>query len=163
MKETDTSGKHRICIDAQMILLLYFEQRRPFEVWMTNGSDDRRGFIRIPFQTGVEIKAGAFAIRSDSEINVSMSGLRLPFTGAAPDPGTMCHASIVLQAFDNRVAIEVSGKIIRAEPGSLAIEFTELDADSYHHLRQLIMHNTDDPEKAEQEFNAHWGIKRPVL
>ncbi len=44
---------------------------------------------------------------------------------------------------------------------SLAVEFTELDPDSYNHLRRLILSNAKDPEKAEQEFESHWGIRRP--
>jgi len=126
---------------------------------MPEDSIDRRGFIRIPFKTGVEIDAGAFTIRLDTEINVSMGGLRVPFAGAVPQTGTACRVSIVLQASGKRVTIEASGKIVRIGPGSLAIEFTELDPESYQHLKQLILYNAEDAEKAEQEFIAHWGIK----
>jgi hypothetical protein len=68
----------------------------------------------------------------------------------------------MLSSFESKLLIEADGKIIRSEPSSLAVEFTRLDLDSYHHLRQLILNNTDDPEKAEQEFSSHWGI-RPRL
>jgi hypothetical protein len=51
--------------------------------------------------------------------------------------------------------------VIRSAPGSLAVSFTELELDSYDHLRRLIMNNTDEPERAEREFLSHWGIRRP--
>jgi hypothetical protein len=126
---------------------------------MPNELNDRRSFLRIPFKTEVTIETGGILIRSESEINVSMSGLSMPFTGPAPEPGMSCSAAIILKAFENRVAIEAKGKIIRSDGGSLAVEFTELDIDSYNHLRQLILNNSEDTEKAESEFIAHWGIR----
>jgi hypothetical protein len=68
----------------------------------------------------------------------------------------------MLSSFESKLLIEADGNIVRSEPSSLAVEFTRLDLDSYYHLRQLILNNTDDPEKAEQEFSSHWGI-RPRL
>jgi hypothetical protein len=130
---------------------------------MAEGSRDRRGFIRIPFKTEVKIEADSTVFWSDEEINVSMSGVRLSFKGPIPKPGSACRVSILLKAFENRISIDAGGKIVRSEPGSLAVEFSELDLDSYNHLRQLILNNTEDPERAEQEFINHWGIKRPSL
>jgi len=127
---------------------------------MTNDPNNRREFIRVPFQTTVEVRAGQDVIRSESGINISMNGLRMAYTGAVPPAGTPCRASIILRAFENRIAIEASGTIVRSEPGCFAVEFTELDPDSYGHLRQLIRYNADDPEKAEEEFTTHWGIKK---
>jgi hypothetical protein len=127
---------------------------------MPNGLNDRRGFLRRPFKTEVTIESGGLLIRSDSEVNVSMSGLSMPFAGgAAPEHGAPCSASITLKAFENRILIEAKGKIIRSDRRNLAVEFTELDVDSYNHLRQLILNNSEDPERAEAEFSAHWGIR----
>lgn len=129
---------------------------------MTDEPVDRRDFLRVPFNTEVEVKAGARVIRSNKGINISMSGLHFSSDEPAAPPGTPCHARVILSAPGHRLAIEADGSIIRSEPGSLTVEFTGLDLDSYHHLRQLILNNTDDPEKAEQEFIAHWGIRRPA-
>jgi hypothetical protein len=120
---------------------------------------ERREFIRIPFNTEVEIDVGGRVIRSNKGINISMSGIHLSTDDSAPSRGTICRVSITLHALENRVTIEAGGKISRSVPGSLAIEFTELEVDSYHHLRRLILLNADEPEKAEQEFIAHWGIR----
>ena len=129
---------------------------------MTTGPADRRGFIRVPFRTEVAVRVGDRIIRANTEINVSMGGLHMMSDDALPAPGVPCRVSIMLSSFENKLLIEADGKVIRSEPGSLAVEFTQLDLDSYHHLRQLIINNTDEPEKAEQEFASHWGI-RPRL
>jgi hypothetical protein len=128
---------------------------------MAEQPKDRRGFIRIPFNTDAEIQAGEQVLRSQNGIDISMSGLRITTGDAVPAEGTPCAVKITLKSFVNSLSIEAKGKIIRSAAGTLAVQFTELDLDSYHHLRQLILNNTQEPEKAEQEFNAHWGIRPP--
>jgi hypothetical protein len=130
---------------------------------MTGDAGERREFIRIPFNTEVEVDVGGRVIRSNKGINISVSGIHLSTDDSAPPRGTLCRVSVKLYAPENRVTIEAGGKISRSVPGSLAIEFTELDVDCYHHLRRLILLNADEPERAEQEFIAHWGIRRPAF
>jgi hypothetical protein len=126
---------------------------------MASRPSERREFIRIPFAAEVQINAEGKAIRSKKGINISMGGLHLSAVNAKLTPGARCRVVILLNTVDHGPALEAEGKVIRSEPGSLAIEFTELDLDSYHHLRRLILLNTDEPDKAEQEFIAHWGIR----
>lgn len=126
---------------------------------MVNWKDDKRGFIRVPFNTEVEVLAQGRAIRSRKGIDISMSGLRLSTGDAVPAEGSPCEVTIILEALENRVLVKAGGKVIRSEPGSLAVEFTELDLDSYCHLRQVILYNTDEPGKSERELAAHWGIR----
>jgi hypothetical protein len=130
---------------------------------MKSESRDRRGFIRIPFKTDVKIDAGICHISTDAETDISMSGLRTSFPGNVPEIGTLCKISIILHGFGNQVSIEATGKVIRSERESLAVEFSEIDLESYQHLRLLILNNTGDPEKAEQQFKAHWGIRKVSL
>ena len=125
---------------------------------------EKREFIRVPFNTEVEIQAGNRTIRSKSGINISLTGLHAATDQEeVPPAGTSCCAKIILRASETRVVIEAKGTVVRSRPGSLAVEFTELDLDSYNHLRQLIINNADDPGRAEQEFVDHWGIRRPSL
>jgi hypothetical protein len=128
---------------------------------MQKREDDRRGFVRVPFNTEVEVDVQGKVLRSREGINLSMSGIRLDLGEPIPSPGTPCRVKIILQASANRVTLGANGKVVRSAPGSLAVEFSELDVDSYHHLRNLILNNTDEPEKAEREFASHWGIRPP--
>jgi hypothetical protein len=77
---------------------------------MANGPIDRRGFIRIPFNTEIEINIGEGVIRSDKGINVSMSGLRLSSVDTVLTPGISCLVSIILYAVANAVPIEARGR-----------------------------------------------------
>lgn len=122
--------------------------------------DERRDFIRIPFMTEAVVRAGALVVRATGGIDVSMNGLRISTEDAVPAENTPCEAQIILGSSDSdRVVIGAKGVVVRSKPGSLAVHFTEIDLDSYWHLRQLILMNADEPEKAEREFVSHWGIR----
>ncbi len=129
---------------------------------MRKPSADKREFIRIFFNAEAEVLVDGKVIRSNKGINISMGGLHL----ATPDsaqPGASCRIVVRLRKENHPVEIKIGGVIARSAPGGLAVEFTELDFDSYQHLRRLILLNTSEPEKAEEEFIAHWGIRRPAL
>jgi hypothetical protein len=128
---------------------------------MTDQAREKRGFIRVPFNTEVEIHIGDRTIRSGSGVNISMRGLRVSTEQEAPAAGAPCSAKIILKASKDRVSILAEGTIVRSEQGSVAMEFSGLDIDSYHHLRQLIINNAENAEQAEQEFIEHWGIRKP--
>lgn len=128
---------------------------------MNAGAEEKRGFIRVPFKTGVEVRAQGRTIRSQAELNISMSGIRLRTSESVPPVETPCQVTIHLGTLEEPVIIEAKGKTIRSETGSLAVEFSELELDSYHHLRQLIVNNAGNPQRAEEEFQAHWGIRTP--
>jgi hypothetical protein len=128
---------------------------------MVDRKEERRGFVRVPFNTEVEVEANGKTVRSREEINLSMSGIRLNTNEAIPSPGSTCRVKILLQASDNRVTLGANGKVVWSAPGTLAVEFSDLDLESYHHLRNIILNNTDEPEKAEREFTSHWGIRPP--
>lgn len=125
---------------------------------MANHENERRKFMRIPFHAAAEINAHLFSCRTESGIDVSMSGLHMNYNGTVPAAGSICVVTLYLHPDDERITIDAAGKIVRSEPGSIAVEFTGLDPDSLHHLRQLILNNADDPEKAESEFDARWSF-----
>jgi hypothetical protein len=124
---------------------------------------EKRAFVRVPFRTEVLIKTATAAIRSTAEIDVGLRGLRVPIEQAPPPAGAPCKVTITLHTSEPGVVIEASGVVVRSGPGSLAVEFAELDLDSYQHLRQLIISNAADPEQADSEFAAHWGLRKPHL
>ncbi len=128
---------------------------------MATGPQEKREFVRVPFKTEVEVRTGDRLIRSTEGINISMKGLHASIDGSAPAAGSPCAVKIFLRGTEEGVTIEANGVVVRAEGGDVSVEFKKLDYDGYHHLRQLILNNTDDPERAEQEFDAHWGIRKP--
>lgn len=124
------------------------------------GESDRREFIRVPFRSETAVRTADRTIRASSTLDLSMNGIRIMTGEPVPREGTKCGIEIALSGSDPVVVIEARGEVVRSEPGTLAVHFTEVDLDSYLHLRQLILNNANDPEKAEQEFRSHWGIRK---
>jgi len=126
---------------------------------MRGTTAERRSFIRVPFKSEVRVETGGTLIRADGALDISMNGIRVPYAGPVRERAR-CQVTIVLQPPPVEVTIRAAGRIIRSEAGSLAVELTELDPDSYNHLRRLILNNAREPDQAEQEFESHWGIRR---
>jgi len=128
---------------------------------MSSQSTEKRGFNRVPFNTEVEVRVQDRSIRSKEGINISMSGIRISTREVVPPEEAPCQVTINLGGQANPVLINAKGKMVRSGAGSLAVEFTQIDPASYHHLKQLIVNNADDSERAEREFSTHWGIRKP--
>jgi len=128
---------------------------------MSSQATEKRGFSRVPFNTEVEVRAQGRSIRSQEGINISMSGIRMSTREVVPPEVAPCQVTINLGGQDKPALINAKGKMVRSGAGSLAVEFTQIDPESYHHLQQLIANNANDSKRAEREFSAHWGIRKP--
>jgi hypothetical protein len=124
--------------------------------------EERRDFMRVPFQTATTVRTQDRTLWSSNTLDLSMNGIRIGTDEAPPPPGTLCEIEVVLSEDDPPVIIEARGTVVRSAPGTLAVRFDEVDFDSYLHLRQIVMHNADDPDRAEQQLRQHWGIRRPA-
>jgi hypothetical protein len=122
---------------------------------------ERREFIRVPFRTSLAVRTQDRTIWSTNSLDISMTGLRASTQAAPPEEGTTCEVEIVLSEAEPPVIIEARGAIVRSAPGTIAVHFTEIDLDSFGHLRQVVLNNTGDPDQAEEELRSHWGIRKP--
>jgi len=129
------------------------------QITMMKPENEKREFVRVPVRMGTTVRTSDRTIWSSNTLDISMNGLRVATTETVPPEGTFCEVEIVLAEAPDPVIIETRGSIVRSEPGTLAVHFSEVDVDSYEHLRQLILNNSEDPERAEKEFGAHWGIR----
>ncbi len=123
--------------------------------------EDKREFSRVPFRIRTTVRTPDRTIWSSSTLDVSLGGLRIETTEQAPPEGTKCEIEIVLAESPEPAIIEARGEVIRSAPGTLAVRVDEIDIDSYEHLKQLVLQNAEDPEQAERQFFAHWGIRKP--
>jgi hypothetical protein len=128
---------------------------------MDSRAQEQREFLRVPFATEVSVQTSDRVYSSTKAINISMRGLCFSLEGTCPEQGSSCGVKIYLGAGEAREIIEAKAWVVRSEVGTVAVEFTEIDLESYYHLQRLIILNADDPEQAEKELCAHWGILRP--
>ena len=122
-------------------------------------AQDHREFSRVDIKVHATVRVKGREMVSTGTRDVSMKGL---FVKGKTDwtVGTECEVRLVLEGQYPPVDIEVKGKIRRITEEGIAILFTEVSLGAYEHLHNLVILNSDNPEKAEQEFSDHLGLKK---
>ena len=46
----------------------------------------------------------------------------------------------------------MKGEVVRVEPDGLALHFSEIDFDSFYHLKNIIYYNSEDPDQVDLEL-----------
>ena len=124
---------------------------------MAEESEDRT-FSRSAVGNNVEIRDGDHFIGGRAK-DVSMSGLFVVTTSKLA-VGKDYSVSIRLDtSSDTFVRIEAGARVTRSTDAGLALEFVEIDPDSHHHLRLLVMYNANEPDSVEDEMIANPGIR----
>jgi hypothetical protein len=120
----------------------------------------QREFTRVKRAIEAELSSGEETLRGQVR-DISLKGL---FVLCEPrwQVDTHCFV-VVLLGLDSAGALRVEGKarVARVEADGLGVEFFELlGLESYWHLRNIVLYNADDPERAEEEFASHLGLHR---
>ncbi len=123
-------------------------------------AENKRDFTRAVVGVKAEIIAKDTLI-SGLVGDVSLNGLLLICDDQLPE-GMECIVHLFLgdQESPQGLRIETKGVVIRNLDNGIAVEFTELDLESYDHLKNLVSLNATDPEKVEHEIKDHLGLKR---
>ena len=110
---------------------------------------ENRNNARVPFHVNAVVKSKDREIEGDVE-NLSTGGMLFKTTDDLPlnEPVSV---KIFLFGESSHLALEMTGKVVRKSDSGAAIQFTELDLDSFIHLRNIVSHNTPD-EDIIQEF-----------
>ncbi len=121
-------------------------------------NQERREFSRVVIQVQVRLRTEEGNIVTGKGTRISLKGLFLETSTRLPN-GSACRIEIVLGTESHRLLINVEGKVSRQEENGLGLEFTQMGSEGYEHLKNLVLYNSDEPEKAEKEFMQHLGLK----
>lgn len=119
---------------------------------MSEDPGDRRRFRRMTFIAPVVVTtpAGRWSSRI---LDISMKGVLLEAPGGWSGAGANAACGIKLP-LDPTVSIRLSGYIVHDKDGHLGFEWTNMDADSFAHLRRLLELNLGDTELVNREVSA---------
>lgn len=119
----------------------------------------RREFSRVAVHIPAEICGAGEPAQSGLMENLSLKGGLFRTTTPFPDG---LQVDVRLYLAGTEIEVHTQGFVVRSSPEGSAIQFTEIvGVDSLEHLRNLILFNTHDPHKVEEEFHEHLGLKRP--
>ena len=121
---------------------------------------EKRGFSRAPVSVEIEVTADGFGLSAQNVRDVSIGGVCLGPCEQHTPLGAPCQVRLFVGGRASGVCIEAAGEVVRVDDAGVGIMFTEINGtQSYHHLRQLVLLNSGDPDRAGQEFAAHVGLK----
>jgi len=122
-------------------------------------SENHREFSRVEIKVQANIQARGRAIVSRDTQDISMKGLFVNCEADWPI-GTECEIRLLLEGLDPPVDLSVKGRVQRVTEDGMGLLFTEVGLEAYEHLHNLVMLNTHEPDKVEQEFKNHLGLKK---
>jgi hypothetical protein len=114
-------------------------------------NSEKRKNTRVAFQTSADIKfADASYSRCETE-NLSVKGVSvLGITGR--QIGEKCELALSLSGSTSELRLEMKGEIVRVEENGIALHFTDIDLDSFYHLKNIVYYNSEDPDSMQSEF-----------
>jgi hypothetical protein len=115
---------------------------------------DRREFTRVPFRVEVTITGDHTTVVSADVRDVSLKGLYAVCSGRLP-AGCRCEVLLVLGGTESEVRLTLQGRVTRVTVGGMAVEFVAMALDSFYHLRNLVMYNSQDHRRVVAEYKAH--------
>ena len=110
---------------------------------------EQREFSRVDLKLLAKVQAKGREIVSRGTRDVSVRGAFVHCDSGWP-MGTECEIHLILDGRNPPVDINVKGRVQRVTEEGVALVFTEVSLEAYEHLHNLVMLNTDDPEKAER-------------
>ncbi len=112
-------------------------------------TDKRRG-TRVLFRVKAKLTYNGEVVRGQV-VNLSLKGM-LVFTEHLVPEGTEVAISIYLSGTTSQLTLAMRGTVVRCAESTIAIQFKEIDVDSFIHLRSVVAYNEGDEEKIMQEF-----------
>ena len=114
--------------------------------------DDRRKNTRVAFQTTADLKFSDTVYSHCETDNLSIKGVSvLGITGHKM--GEVCELALALCGSSSELRLEMKGEVVRADKEGIALHFTEVDLDSYYHLKNIVYYNSEDPDSIKTELN----------
>jgi hypothetical protein len=119
----------------------------------------RREFSRVAVHLRAEVIANGRVHGSGTMESLSLKGGFFR-SDSAPRDGVPVEVRLHLEG--SEIEVRTRGFVVRSGVEGCAIQFTEIiGVESLEHLRNIIRFNTHDPDKVEEEFSHHLGLKRP--
>jgi len=107
------------------------------------GNQNRRRYARVEFSTRIVLTA------SSAKIEVMGSSRDLSLKGVFVDtdirlaPGTECDLKIFLTGGVEDIELFIRARVARMVDTGLGISFEAMDLDSYTHLKNIVLYNSE--------------------
>jgi hypothetical protein len=111
---------------------------------------NRRQHSRVTFETVIDLGFPGRCFEKCRTRDLSLKGVFV--SGVEGREGEGCEVTLHLTGASSDLTLKMRGEVVRVEPGGIALRFSEIDLDSFAHLKNIIYYNTEDPDVLDQEW-----------
>lgn len=119
---------------------------------------EKRSFTRVMFQTDAVVSYEGGTISGKVE-NLSMNGMFLRTPEKIPRD-TLLAIRVSLSGATSELSIQLKGIVVRPGEDGAAIQFKEMDLDSFIHLKNVVAYNCGDEGEVMEEVYKHIEQKK---
>ncbi len=120
---------------------------------LVEGSSERRGFLRVPFETELEItsREDGTTVRSTSSKDISLKGIYCLTEEPFPKD-TPCSIRLHVSGTRSKLWLELEGHVVRTDDTGMALSFDAMELDVFIHLKNILYYNSGEPERIDEEI-----------
>jgi hypothetical protein len=124
---------------------------------MTADPQERRRRSRVPVRLEVTI------IQEGEEIPVRSRDLSLKGLSCSPDPRLQVHSCCqVVVALVPEIRVVIKGRVVRGDDRGAAVDFLDMDPDSFTRLHRIVSWHAPEPEAITRELlTPAFPLSRP--
>lgn len=112
--------------------------------------DERRRSTRVLFQATVTLHFDDADFPDRETSDLSIKGVFVQgITGRSI--GDRCAVELHLAGTSSQLLLRMDGEVVRVEKNGIAIKFSEIDLDSFYHLRNIVYYNSENPDELAGE------------
>ena len=119
--------------------------------------ENKRRRTRVGFQTSVTLKAGGKKLEGRESRDISLKGLYVDSKDKFP-LDTLVDISLSLSGTTSSLSLSMEGRVVRVDDEGMGVDFTQIDMDSFFHLRNLVAYNSGDFAEVDSELAGKPGF-----
>ncbi len=108
---------------------------------------ERRQSTRVAFTATATIRLKDTTYTDCATENLSTKGVFINGVPVSPQQeGERCDVELRLSGASSDLVLRMQGRVVRSQPEGVAVQFEEIDLDSFYHLKNIVYYNSDDPD-----------------
>ena len=112
---------------------------------------EKRKNTRVPFHATITVRFPDQTFDHCETQDLSLKGVFVKGVTGARSLGDRCELSLHLSGSSSDLALHISGEVVRVREDGVGLHFSEIDLDSYYHLKNILYYNSEDPDILEME------------
>ena len=112
---------------------------------------EKRKNTRVPFHSTISVRFPDQTFDHCETQDLSLKGVFVKGVTGPRAEGDQCELSLHLSGATSDLSLHMRGEVVRTRKDGVGLHFSEIDLDSFYHLKNIIYYNSDDPDILEDE------------